>query len=103
MKKAIQYNWFVGMTTKEGDAIAKDAAKVTIAKMLAEYEIHAFSVSEQIGYWKQVQEVSLVVSFINMDKAITGLTAKEIAERFRDTFNQECVLVSTVETWYQFI
>jgi len=97
----LKYVFYVGLVTKEGQAIDKDFAIKTISASLAAFGIDGFSAQEITGFYKGVEEKSLVVTVFDASKEACGevnaFYPYLIAEDFVKGLFQESVLVETVQ------
>jgi len=93
----LKYVFYVGLVTKEGQAIDKDFAIKTISASLAAFGIDGFSVQEITGFYKGMEEKSLAVTVFEAFDENRGCFAGLIAKDLAKGLFQESVLVEVVE------
>ena len=97
----LKYVFYVGLVTKEGQAIDKDFAIETVSASLAAFGIDGFSVQEITGFYKGVEEKSLVVTVFDVTREECGemllFCPYKIAKDLAKGLFQESVLVEVVE------
>ena len=64
--------------------------------VLQNYRVCSFSISKQLGYWKEQPENSICITIFANKKA--RLVVHGIAGQIRDINSQECVLVTEQKT-----
>jgi hypothetical protein len=102
MKTAKQYNWFIGLCTKDGSTLMVSSVMAAIAATMKFHCIPGFSVRQQTGFWNGVEEKSLMVSFVDTESICTFELAERIATNFRLEFEQECVMITCLNVDYYF-
>lgn len=87
--------WHVGLTTRKGVVLSAAAViPSTIVPIMAAAGHDGFSVVEQIGYWKGVQEASLTITVFTYQSLphMAVIDAETVALTLAAALDQEVVL-----------
>lgn len=87
----------IGLTTKHGEAMSKDAVVTgAVVPTLQRFGIDAFSVTDNVGYWRGTPEHSITVQvYAKRDDAIAKATIlHNISTILAEKLDQEAVLYS---------
>jgi len=101
--KTMQINYFIGLTTQSGKEIEMETAKKVISNIMQESMIDGYSIRPQFGYWRGVEEKSIMVSIVNADGRISPYLKNRIGVMLRTTFDQETVMVTEVPVYVDFV
>lgn len=83
----------VGLTTCNGAALPREAAIAQINYTFSRLGLDGFSVVDQVGYWKGVQEQSLAAScYLEKCYSLDDYNARDCAEELATLCHQDAVL-----------